>query len=248
MGWWPRLDEGNDFDAVRAFARQAAGLLAARNPDLVTTEQRKDKRGSRVYADIMRNAYAQTVVAPYAVRARPGAPVATPLHWDEVADSELVPGRFTLRTIRSRLGELEKATDPWAALTSRRCGLARAKVRLDEITGGGITPAVACPDGRLCGAGAPAELSPVPSAPVLPRAALDLRHLVPYRGVGGRVPRVDSVERRHQDRGGGQPAGRPRQCSHQGRTLAAPRPAGTSAVCRVGGPGRPNAGATPGGR
>ena len=110
------LDEGSDFDAVRAFARQAAGLLAARNPDLVTTEQRKDKRGSRVYADIMRNAYAQTVVAPYAVRARPGAPVATPLHWDEVADSELVPGRFTLRTIRSPAGELEKATDPWAAL------------------------------------------------------------------------------------------------------------------------------------
>jgi bifunctional non-homologous end joining protein LigD len=137
------LDQGSDFGAVRAFARQAAGLLVARNPGLATTEQRKGRRGSSVYADIMRNAYAQTVVAPYAVRARPGAPVATPLHWDEVADSELVPERFTLRTIRSRLGELDKASDPWGALTSRRCGLARAKVRLDEIAGGGIPPAVA---------------------------------------------------------------------------------------------------------
>ena len=85
------LNAADDFDSVRAFARQAGGLLAARHPGLVTTEQRKDKRGRRVYLDIMRNAYAQTVVAPYAVRARPGAPVAVPLHWEEVADSHLTP-------------------------------------------------------------------------------------------------------------------------------------------------------------
>jgi bifunctional non-homologous end joining protein LigD len=69
----------DDFDAVRQFARQAAELLAAREPGLLTTEQRRDKRGDRVYADVMRNGYGQTAIAPYAVRARPGAPVATPL-------------------------------------------------------------------------------------------------------------------------------------------------------------------------
>jgi bifunctional non-homologous end joining protein LigD len=127
------LRAGEDFDAVRAFAREAAGLLAARNPDLVTTEQRKGKRGSLVYADIMRDAYAQTVVAPYSVRARPGAPVAVPLHWEEVADAALAPRQFTLRTIRRRLAEMDGATDPWAGLARRRQTLSRARSRLDEL-------------------------------------------------------------------------------------------------------------------
>src|SRR5262252_2412225 len=97
------LNPADDFDAVRKFARQVAEVLATRNPDLVTTEQRKDKRGPRIYADIMRNAYAQLAVAPYSVRARPGAPVATPLSWDEVADKNLSPHQFTLRTLPDRI-------------------------------------------------------------------------------------------------------------------------------------------------
>jgi bifunctional non-homologous end joining protein LigD len=130
------LNARDDFDAARAFARRAAGLLAARQPDLVTIEQRKDKRGRRVYADIMRNAYAQTAVTPYAVRARPGAPVAVPLHWDEVADSSLAPARFTLRSVPGRLSELGRAGDPWSGLTRRRYGLAKAAARLGELTAG----------------------------------------------------------------------------------------------------------------
>ncbi len=129
------LNARDDFDAARAFARQAAGLLTARHPDLVTTEQRKDKRGGRVYVDIMRNAYAQTVVAPYTVRARPGAPVAVPLHWDEVADRSLEPGRFTLRTVPGRLSGLGESTaDPWAGLSRRRYGLAKATGLLEQLT------------------------------------------------------------------------------------------------------------------
>jgi bifunctional non-homologous end joining protein LigD len=86
------LNARQDFDTVREFARQAAELLVARNPGLVTTEQRKNKRGPRIYADLMRNAYAQLAVAPYSVRARPGAPVATPLSWGELDDQALRPG------------------------------------------------------------------------------------------------------------------------------------------------------------
>jgi len=82
----------------------------------------------------MRNAYAQTVVAPYVVRARPGAPVAVPLRWDELADSGLEPGRFTLRTVRRRLGEPDRAADPWADLARRRYSLTKARKRLDELT------------------------------------------------------------------------------------------------------------------
>jgi bifunctional non-homologous end joining protein LigD len=129
------LRGAEDFDQVRGFARQAAGVLAARNPDLVTTEQRKDTRGSRIYADIMRNAYAQTVVAPYSVRARAGAPVAVPLHWEELG-GDFKPGRFTLRTVRQWLDRPGR-DDPWSGLARHRYGLARAAARLSTLAEAG---------------------------------------------------------------------------------------------------------------
>ncbi|MBO0775523.1 MAG: non-homologous end-joining DNA ligase [Actinobacteria bacterium] len=126
------LRADSDFGQAREFARTAAAVLAARHPDLITTEQRRDKRGRRVYADIMRNAYAQTVIAPYAVRARPGAPIATPLSWDEVADPALSPQRFTLRGASARP---DAAGDPWAAMARRRRDLGRAWQRLRPLGG-----------------------------------------------------------------------------------------------------------------
>jgi bifunctional non-homologous end joining protein LigD len=125
------LDRRAGFDPVRDFAHRAAALLASRHPDVVTIEQRKDKRGERVYADIMRNGYAQTVVASYAVRARPGAPVATPLSWAEVEDAGLEPGQFTVSTIRARL---ESADDPWSGFMRATHGLGRASERLAELS------------------------------------------------------------------------------------------------------------------
>ena len=125
------LDRKAGFDEVREFASGLAAVLAARHPDVLTTEQRKDHRGDRVYLDIMRNAYAQTVVAPYAVRARDGAPVATPLHWDEVEDKDLAPGEFSIRTIPDRLAGTE---DPWTGMTRHRYGLTRLRQRLDQVS------------------------------------------------------------------------------------------------------------------
>jgi len=124
------LNRRTDFDAVREFAHRAAGVLARRHPDVITTEQRKDKRGDRVYADVMRNAYAQTVVASYGVRARAGAPVATPLSWAEVEDEGLEPGRFTMATVRAGLGAAE---DAWAGFTAGRHGLGEAGKRLAKL-------------------------------------------------------------------------------------------------------------------
>ena len=120
------------FDAVRLFAREASEVLAARNPDLLTTQQRRAGRGDRVYSDVMRNAYAQTVVAPYSVRARPGAHVATPLRWEELKDRDLTPGRFTLHSIGERLERLG-TSDPWAGLGRHRYGLDRATRRLEQV-------------------------------------------------------------------------------------------------------------------
>jgi bifunctional non-homologous end joining protein LigD len=119
----------DDFDAVRDFARAAATVLASRSPHQLTLEPRKDARGQRIYLDVMRDAYAQTVIAPYAVRARPGAPVATPLHWAEVQRADLSPRQFTLRTIADRLAGSD---DPWAGMARHSSGLSRARQRLDE--------------------------------------------------------------------------------------------------------------------
>lgn len=116
-----------DFDSVRGFARDAAALLASRSPRELTLEQRREQRGQRLYLDLMRNAYAQTVIAPYAVRARPGAPVATPLHWAELSDGGLNPRQFSLRTMADRLAG---SPDPWEGMARRRRGVAVPRRRL----------------------------------------------------------------------------------------------------------------------
>lgn len=105
-----------DFDTVREFAREVAELVVADDAAHRTLEARKDNRGNRVYLDIMRNAYAQTAVAPYSVRARAGAPVATPLEWDELDalnKRSLRADRFTIRDVPKRIAG---QGDPWAGM------------------------------------------------------------------------------------------------------------------------------------
>lgn len=125
------LDRRSGFDDVREVARAIAGLLAAAHPDRMTTEQRRDKRGDRLFLDTLRNAYAQTVIAPYSVRARPGAHVSTPLTWDEVEDDTLAPDRFTMRTVRERLAGTGEA---WAGMGRHRHGLGPLRERLRRAT------------------------------------------------------------------------------------------------------------------
>lgn len=124
------LDRSADFDTVRAFARDASTVLVRRHPDLVTDAQRKARRAGRVLLDVMRNTYAHTAVPPYAVRALPGAPVATPLAWEEVDDPDLHPRRYTIETIFTRI---ETAGDPWAGLGRQTCDLETPRRRLDVL-------------------------------------------------------------------------------------------------------------------
>jgi bifunctional non-homologous end joining protein LigD len=97
-------------DEARETAGTIAERLAERRPDELTTAWRKEKRGGRVLVDVARNTYAQTTVAPYAVRAIPGAPVATPLAWEELESPDLHPRRWTLATVPERV---ERGGDPW---------------------------------------------------------------------------------------------------------------------------------------
>jgi bifunctional non-homologous end joining protein LigD len=117
------LRRRHDSDTVRARAGELAELLVERHPHGLTTAWRKEKRGGRVLVDVARNTYGQTTVAPYAVRALPGAPVATPLAWEELDAPDLHPRRWTLATIPDRLAERD---DPWA-------GIARAARALPSL-------------------------------------------------------------------------------------------------------------------
>ncbi|WP_436771456.1 non-homologous end-joining DNA ligase [Yinghuangia sp. YIM S09857] len=126
------LDRRADFDTVRAFAHDTAEVLAARHPDALTTAPRKDARGGRLYLDVQRNAYAQTAVAPYSVRARPGAPVAAPVTWAEVEEPGLSAGKWTVTSVLERLDD-----DPWADAPSRGQGLGAARRRLDALRDAG---------------------------------------------------------------------------------------------------------------
>src|SRR5437588_773647 len=84
--------------------------VPAREPRLFTNEQRKAKREGKLLIDIQRNAYAHTSVAPYSVRPRPAAPVATPLDWEELDDRSTRADRWTLVSVPKRL---DRDGDPW---------------------------------------------------------------------------------------------------------------------------------------
>lgn len=110
------------FARVRSLAHDIGSLVAQKNPDLFTTEIRKEKRGSRIFIDTLRNAFGQTGVAPYAVRAKPNASVATPITWSEVASPTLKPDMYTISTVFRRL---EKQGDAWQTITRSSCSLSK---------------------------------------------------------------------------------------------------------------------------
>src|SRR5438105_9985791 len=108
---------GPSFEAVHIFADHVAQRLAAADPDHLTTEFIKQKREGRLFIDVNRNAYAQTVVAPYAVRARRHAPVALPIGWADVESDTLRPDGFTIATVWDWLRD---HVDPWTSMGESR--------------------------------------------------------------------------------------------------------------------------------
>ena len=107
------LDGRALFGEAMAMANRMAKILCARHPDKLTQEfYKKDRRG-RLYLDVMRNALGATIIAPYSLRGKPGAPLSAPIEWEEVEDPALKANAFTLRTIRDRL---DIVGDPWSNL------------------------------------------------------------------------------------------------------------------------------------
>src|SRR5713226_6056233 len=108
---------GPGFEEAHIFADSVGQRLAAGDPDHLTTEFIKQKREGRLFIDVNRNAYAQTAVAPYAVRARRGAPIAMPIAWSDVESDRLRPDGITIRNVSDWLRDRD---DPWQGMEGAR--------------------------------------------------------------------------------------------------------------------------------
>ncbi len=115
-----------EFDEVRDFARKVSGSMVKKHPDQLTMEASKEKRGERLLIDIVRNSYGQTHATPYGVRAKDGAPVATPVSWAEVGDKNLGPQKFTIKNIPERIDK----HDPWEDFFSSAGSIKKAMTKL----------------------------------------------------------------------------------------------------------------------
>ncbi|MCQ8278228.1 DNA ligase D [Acetobacteraceae bacterium KSS8] len=113
-----------DWDTVRAWCRQFAEEMEQDAPSLyVSTTRKKDRKG-RILVDWLRNGLGSTAVCSFSPRARPGAGVATPLHWRELKPDM----RFDAHTIRTVPDRLKKQrADPWADFDKARRDLPAAK-------------------------------------------------------------------------------------------------------------------------
>jgi bifunctional non-homologous end joining protein LigD len=111
------------FSEVHQYARSLAEAMVADDPKHLTLEWHRADRGARIYLDVNRINYAQHAVAPYAVRAKPRAPVAMPIEWDELSDPQLKPGRWTVRTAAERV---DSRGDAWQGIDRQARSLPQA--------------------------------------------------------------------------------------------------------------------------
>jgi bifunctional non-homologous end joining protein LigD len=107
-----------DWAAARAFTKAIAETLARAAPDrIVTSAAAKAARMHKIFIDYLRNTQGATAIAPYSLRARENAPVATPIEWEELA-SDVRFDHFNLKNVTARLARMKH--DPWAAMAKTR--------------------------------------------------------------------------------------------------------------------------------
>jgi len=124
------LKPKHTFDVVHSFAKDCAKLLIARHPKKLTLEMRKAERGRKLFLDVLRNTYAQISVVPYSLRAKPGAPIATPISWAELQRSDMNPQRYTIKNIFQRLA---RSKNPWRDFKSKATTLTAAQKKLKTL-------------------------------------------------------------------------------------------------------------------
>lgn len=96
------LDGSHDYEEARAFVERVCRIVHRAWPEGTTMEHEISKRAGKVFLDYAMVSEGRNIAGVYSLRAQPGAPVSTPLTWEEV-DSDVAPGDFTVRTIWDRL-------------------------------------------------------------------------------------------------------------------------------------------------
>ncbi len=117
------------YDQVREFGRLVAYLVNDRLPATTSVERSPDKRKGKIYLDFLQNRRGQTMATVYSLRPRPGAPVATPLLWEEVVPG-MTPGQFNIRTLPDRLA---KHGDLFKPVLGDGIDLAQSLQRLEKV-------------------------------------------------------------------------------------------------------------------
>lgn len=117
------LARGAGWEEVKNFARAVAEDIARTTPRHYLTTMSRERRRGKIYLDYLRNAQGATSVAAYSTRARPGAPVSTPIRWDELSES-LPSDAYTIHNLPRRLAQLKE--DPWAGLGKVRQSITKA--------------------------------------------------------------------------------------------------------------------------
>ena len=116
------------FEQTYAFAEQASRLLEQRHPGKITTEWLKKKREG-VLVDHRQNGWGKTIASVYSVRPKPGAPVSTPLHWDELTPG-VRPRDFSMEVA---LGRIERHGDLFAPILEDPRPLGSAAAKLERL-------------------------------------------------------------------------------------------------------------------
>jgi bifunctional non-homologous end joining protein LigD len=111
------------WEEVKAFAKWVADSFVAQRPGDFTANMTKRARQDRIYIDYLRNSRGATAVGAYVPRNRPGAPVSTPLLWEEVEKARR-PEEFTIETLPQRLAALK--SDPWVEIGKLRQSISAA--------------------------------------------------------------------------------------------------------------------------
>lgn len=118
------------FEEVRNFAKSLCQYMAHQAPKKLTVEMSKSKRGNKIFLDYLRNSVTATSVAPYAVREKPGAHVATPIDWKEVKDKDLTSKRYDIHSVFQRL---KKHGEPWHDMKRHARALDKPAEKLKAI-------------------------------------------------------------------------------------------------------------------
>lgn len=124
------LDRRREWPEVKAFVRGLAAQLTAEEPDRFIDQASKARRSGRLFVDYLRNERGSTAIAPYSTRAKPGAPVATPVTWKELAGLSK-PNGFTLQDILKRA----RKSDPWAGYFDQRQSITKRALRAVGVEG-----------------------------------------------------------------------------------------------------------------